>query len=116
MYCIALYCIILHCIVNKAKYHFKTVLSWQDIMVFLLYQIGKKYNRFRKKNYNIDNNNKKKNNNNNNHNHNNKIFIMRMKYKGKQKQVKKEMSDLQTEIPMIFISIILTVQLHFSFD
>ena len=49
LYCIALYCIILHCIVNKAKYHFKTVLSWQDIMVFLLYQIGKKYNRFRKK-------------------------------------------------------------------
>ena len=41
---------------------------------------------------------------------------MRMKYKGKQKEVKKEMSDLQTEIPMIFISIILTVQLHFSFD
>ena len=32
-----------------------------------------------------------------------KIFIMRMKYKGKQKEVKKEMSDLQTAIPVIFI-------------
>ena len=41
---------------------------------------------------------------------------MRMKYKGKQKEVKKEMCDLQTAIPMIFILKSLNVQLHFQAD
>ena len=56
-----LYCIILHCIVNKAKYHLKTVLSWQEIAVYLLYQIEKKTESLQNKNYNNDINNKNKN-------------------------------------------------------
>ena len=44
-----LYCIVLHCIVNKAKYHLKTVLSWQEITVYLLYQIGKKTESLQKR-------------------------------------------------------------------
>ena len=99
-----MYCIILHCIVNKAKYHLKTILSWQEIIVYLLYQIGKKTESpQKKKNYNkliiiiIT-----------------KIFIMVMQYKGKQKEVKKDMSDLQKAIPMIFISIIFNCTITFS--
>ena len=44
-----MYCIILHCIVNKAKYHLNTVLSWHEIIVYLLYQIGKKTESLQKK-------------------------------------------------------------------
>ena len=117
MYCIVLRCIVLYCIVLLTKQNIILKPSCPGRISWYSYCIKLERNIITsEKNYNNDNNNKKKNNNNNSHNHNNKIFIMRMKYKGKQKEVKKEMSDLQTEIPMIFISIILTVQLHFSFD
>ena len=50
MYFVVLHCMVLHCNVNKAKYHLKTVLSLQQIMVYLLYQIGKKTESLQKKN------------------------------------------------------------------
>ena len=55
MYFVVLHYIVLHCIVNKAKYPLKTVLSLQQIMVYLLYQIGKKTESLQKKKYSNDN-------------------------------------------------------------